>query len=86
MRNDKSLSLGQSLAIVAGGIAGGAAGWLFAEQSLAPIAQAAGRSLGADHRGPVLLGYLLMGWLAGTFVSYFLVRLFARRDKASDES
>jgi hypothetical protein len=82
----RGLSLGQSLAIVIGGIAGGVAGWFFAEQEVVRITEKAGRSLRADNRGPMLLGYLLIGWLAGTFASYFLVKLSRPRHRENDET
>lgn len=72
------LSFGQSLVVVAGGILGGVAGWFFAGEELSRLSAETGRSFGADGRGPVILGYLIMGWLAGTLVSYLLTRVWAR--------
>ena len=72
------LTLGQSLAVVAGGILGGVAGWLFAGWELSRLTAQTGLSFGADGRGPIMLGYLIMGCLAGTLVSYLVTRAWAR--------
>jgi hypothetical protein len=71
------LTFGQSLAVIAGGILGGLAGWLFTGEELSRLAAHTGRSFEADSRGPLILGYLIMGWLAGTLVSYLLTRVWA---------
>ncbi|HEX7606933.1 MAG TPA: hypothetical protein VF348_09510 [Usitatibacter sp.] len=72
------LSFGQSLVVVAGGILGAGAGWLFAGEELSRLSAATGLFFGADGRGPVILGYLIMGGLAGTLVFYLLTRVWAR--------
>ena len=72
------LTFGQSLAVVAGGILGGVAGWFFAREELLRLAAQTGRSFEADSGGLVILGYLIMGWLAGTLASYLLTRVWAR--------
>jgi amino acid transporter len=86
------LTFGQSLAVIIGGILGGVAGWFFVGGELSRLAAEGGRSfVEADSRGPVILGYVIMGWLAGTLVSYLLTRVWARfkrppRHSGSDET
>jgi hypothetical protein len=85
------LTFGQTLAVVAGGILGGLAGWFFAGEELSRLAAKTGRSFEADSRGPVILGYLLMGWLAGTLATYLLTRVWAwfkrpPRNSGNDET
>lgn len=73
------LTLGQALVVVAGSILGGVAGWLFAGGELSRLTEVTGRSfVEADSRGPVVLGYIIMGSLAGALVSYLLTRVWAR--------
>jgi hypothetical protein len=71
------LSFRQSLVVIAGGILGGVAGWFFSGEELSRLTVDTGRSFEADSRGPVILGYLIMGWLAGTLASYLLTRVWA---------
>ena len=86
------LSFGQSLVVIAGGILGGVAGWFFAGGELSRLGAVTGRSyVEADSRGPVILGYIIMGWLGGMLVSYLLTRVWARfqrppRHSGSDET
>lgn len=85
------LTFGQALVVIAGGILGGVAGWFFSGEELSRLAAETGRSFEADSRGPVMLGYLMMGWLAGTLVSYLLTRVWVRfkrppRDNGNDET
>jgi len=79
------LTFGQSLAVIAGGILGGVAGWLFVGGELPRLAAVTGRSfVEADSRGPVIAGYIIMGWLAGTLVAYLLTRVWARFKRPRD--
>ena len=86
------LTFGQLLVVVVGGILGGVAGWSFAGGELSRLAEVTGRSfVEADSRGPAILGYIIMGWLAGTLASYLLTRVWAwfkgpPRHSGSDET
>jgi hypothetical protein len=86
------LTFGQSLAVIAGGILGGVGGWFFVGGELSRVTAETGRSfVEADSRGPVILAYIIMGWLAGTLVAYLLTRVWARlkrpaRHGGSDET
>ena len=71
----QNLSFLDSLAIVAGGIAGGALGWFWGQGGLRALSDRWGH-LGPDQRGPILLSYLILGWIAGTFITYIATRIW----------
>ena len=66
-----------TLLILVGGIGGGAVGWHLAQDSLAHYAAKAGH-LGPDSRGPVILGYLFLGWAVGTIAAFLLDEVWRR--------
>ena len=71
------LTFGQALFVVVGGILGGVAGWLFSGEELSRLATTTGRSFQANSSGPLVLGYLIIGWLAGMLAAYLLTRVWA---------
>ena len=76
-KTKEHLTFGQTLVVVAGAILGGAAGWLFSGGELSRLTAQTGRSFEADSGGLVILGYVVMGCLAGTLATYLLTRVWA---------
>jgi len=69
------------LAKLAGGMAGAAIGWHLAELELSRFAAKVGMtgpSLGADNRGPALLGCFIAGWIVGSMASGLLITIGCR--------
>jgi len=65
--------------IVAGGITGAVVGWFWGEEQLSRFAAKVGissRSLDADERGPMLIGFLIVGWIIGAVASNILIRIW----------
>lgn len=67
-----------TLIVLAGGGIGASFGWDAGTASLYRYAMKGAARLGADQRGPVLLGYSLIGFIGGMIVAYIGVRLWLR--------
>jgi hypothetical protein len=66
---------------LAGGMAGAAIGWHLAEVELSRFAAKVGmssQSLGADNRGPALIGCFIAGWIVGSMASGLFIAIWCR--------